>query len=94
MKTVTIAALKGHLSAYLQEVRAGTEILVRDRDTVVARIVPFTPAGEDAELEALAAQGKLRPGEGAVDDDFWALPAPRVSARTLKRAVDGARAGP
>ncbi|MBA3884710.1 MAG: hypothetical protein H0X67_03120 [Acidobacteria bacterium] len=94
MKTVNIAALKDHLSAYLQEVRGGTEILVRDRTTVVARIVPFTPAGEDAELEALAAQGKLRPGEGAVDDDFWTLPAPRVSARALKRAIEQERDEP
>jgi antitoxin (DNA-binding transcriptional repressor) of toxin-antitoxin stability system len=64
MKTVNIATLKDQLSAYLQEVRAGTEILVRDRNRVIARIVPFTPAAEDDELEALAAEGKLRPAEG------------------------------
>lgn len=94
MKTVNIAALKDHLSAYLQEVRAGAEILVRDRSVVVARIIPFTPADDDDELQALAAQGKLRPGAGALDREFWKLPAPRVPARALKRALDRERDEP
>lgn len=91
MKTVNIATLKDQLSACLQEVRAGTEILVRDRNRVIARIVPFTPAADDDELEALAAEGKLRPADGELDDEFWKLPAPRVSAKALKRALDAER---
>jgi antitoxin (DNA-binding transcriptional repressor) of toxin-antitoxin stability system len=94
MKTVNIAMLKDQLSAYLQEVRAGNEILVRDRSRVIARIVPFTPAAEDDELEALAAEGKLRPAEAEFEDDFWKLPAPRVSVDALKRALDQERDEP
>jgi antitoxin (DNA-binding transcriptional repressor) of toxin-antitoxin stability system len=94
MKTVNIATLKDQLSAYLQEVRAGTEILVRDRNRVIARIVPFTPDAEDDDLEALAAEGKLRPAEGDLGNAFWKLPAPRVSAKALKRALDAERDEP
>lgn len=41
MKTVKIADLKSHLSAYLKEVRSGHELIVADRDTPVARISPI-----------------------------------------------------
>ena len=36
-----IAELKARLSAYLRVVRAGGEIIVKDRDTPVARLVPY-----------------------------------------------------
>ena len=39
--TVTIAELRAHLSAYLRSVRAGGEIIIKDRDTPVARLVPY-----------------------------------------------------
>jgi prevent-host-death family protein len=88
MKSVNIAELKNRLSAYLEEVKAGGEILVRDRNTPVARILPIVPErGEHGELRALAARGRLRLGDGAIDDAFWRLPAPRVPARVLKRVV-------
>lgn len=38
LKTVGIKELKNNLSAYLQEVRLGTRILVSDRNNVVAEI--------------------------------------------------------
>lgn len=40
MKNVGIADLKAHLSAHLKTVRRGHEIIVVDRGTPVARIVP------------------------------------------------------
>lgn len=77
---MNIAELKNRLSVYLNEVKAGEEILVRDRNRPVARIVPLThAANQDDELLTLAAQGKLRLGEGTIDESFWQLPAPRVS---------------
>ena len=61
MKSVRIAELKDRLSFYLNEVRTGQEILIRDRDTPIARILPITrDADDDGELRALAAQGKFR----------------------------------
>ena len=40
MRTVNIADLKAHLSAHIQRVRDGEEVLVCDRNRPVARIVP------------------------------------------------------
>ena len=92
MKSVNIAELKNGLSGYLNDVKAGEEILVRDRNQPVARIVPLARSrDEDEELLALASQGKLRLGEGVLDESLWELPAPRVPDAALRRAVDHER---
>ncbi len=92
MKSVNIAELKNRLSWYLNEVRAGEEILVRDRNLPIARIVPLQLVhDQDAELLALAAQGKLRLGEGELDESFWDLPAPRISSEALHRTIEQER---
>ena len=57
MKSVNITELKNRLKVYLNDVKAGEEILVRDRNQPVARIVPLVRSrDEDGELLALAAQ--------------------------------------
>lgn len=43
MKNVKIADLKNNLSRHLAQVRQGSELIVLDRNTPVARIVPFVP---------------------------------------------------
>jgi prevent-host-death family protein len=92
MRSVNIAELKDRLSLYLDEVRAGKEIVVRDRNTPIARIVPIMRgADEDHELHTLAARGKIRLAEKPLDDSFWDLPAPRVSSRALRQAVERER---
>ena len=92
MKSVNIAELKNRLSLYLKEVKAGEEILVRDRDRPIARIVPLTHAlDQDDELLVLAARGKIRLGEGVIDDSFWELPAPRVAPEILRRVIEQER---
>lgn len=45
MSAVRIADLKSHLSAHLRKVRAGRTITVLDRDTPIARIVPYEEHG-------------------------------------------------
>ncbi len=92
MKTVNIADLKNGLSRYLREVREGEEILIRDRDVPIAKIVPLSRTKDvDAEMAALIAAGKLRPPERrptkAFWKEFWAMPAPRVSVRRLVEAI-------
>jgi prevent-host-death family protein len=92
MKTVNIAELKNRLSLYLKRAKSGEEIVVRDRDRPVARIVPLQAgADEDAQLTALAARGVVRLGEGPLDEAFWKLPAPRVSVKALKRVLSEER---
>src|SRR5215218_7883847 len=88
MKSVNIAELKNRLSGYLNDVKAGEEILVRDRNQPVARIVPLARSmDEDEELLALASQGKLRLGHGVLDESFWAMPPPRCAAPSNRNAM-------
>jgi prevent-host-death family protein len=88
MHSVNIADLKNNLSRYLEQVKAGHEIIVRDRKLAVARLVPMNvTSSTDEELGQLAAQGKIRLGEGPVDDQYWKLKLPRV------KAARGARKG-
>jgi prevent-host-death family protein len=92
MKSVNIAELKNRLSLYLKEVKAGEEILVRDRDRPVARLVPLANTlDQDDELLSLAARGKIRLGDGVIDDSFWEMPTPRVASEVLQRVLEQER---
>lgn len=42
MKHARIADLKAHLSEYLARVRRGATVVVCDRNTPIARLVPYT----------------------------------------------------
>jgi antitoxin (DNA-binding transcriptional repressor) of toxin-antitoxin stability system len=76
MKTVNIGTLRNKLSAYLRYVRDGEEIIVRDRDVVVARILPISAPSEEDEEAHLIATGQMRPARERVDwDSFWKVPA-------------------
>lgn len=60
MKSVNIAELKNGLSKYLRLVRQGEEIVIRDRNLPIARILPFDAEDLTGEELALVAAGKLR----------------------------------
>ena len=71
---VKIADLKNNLSRHLASVRRGREITVLDRETPVARLVPFVPGdrqgsggvvdpGSAGRIADLAKQGVLVPGD-------------------------------
>jgi prevent-host-death family protein len=47
MRRAQIAELKAHLSQYLARVRSGDTVVVCDRKTPIARLVPYTQT-EDA----------------------------------------------
>jgi prevent-host-death family protein len=97
MRTVNIGTLKNQLSAYLRYVRDGEEIVVRDRNRPVARILPFTltmPAEGDREAEKayLIATGQMSEPKGEMDwEAFWALPRPTVSDEAVKEAIEWAK---
>ena len=61
MKTVNISDLKAHLSAHIQIVRDGEEVLVCDRNSPVARIVPCQPGDYPEQEQRLVARGILAP---------------------------------
>ncbi len=94
MKTVNIGTLKNQLSAYLHYVRSGEEVIVRDRNKPVARIVPIRESSIDAETADLIAQGILTPPIDPTPmdwDAFDALPAPTVSAEAAAEAIRWAK---
>jgi antitoxin (DNA-binding transcriptional repressor) of toxin-antitoxin stability system len=97
MRTVNIGVLKNQLSAYLQFVRNGEEVVVRDRNKPIARILPF-PAAEDADADFEAHQaymiatGQMKEAEQEMDwEAFWALPAGNVSDEAVKEAIEWAK---
>lgn len=93
MKTVNIADLKNRLSLYIQLVRQGEEVIIKDRNTPVARISPYSPSDLSEEERQLVASGALRlPDEETANwdqfwDEFWALPSANLSEEAAMRAV-------
>ena len=97
MRTVNIGVLKNQLSAYLQFVRNGEDVVVRDRNVPVARILPFTlplpPEGDhEAEAAYLIATGQAKAPKQKMDwEAFWALPAGNVPHDIAVQAVIDSR---
>lgn len=47
---VRVAALKARLSEYLRAVRGGQAVIVYDRDTPIARLVPYVANGDPVSI--------------------------------------------
>lgn len=83
-KTVKVAELKARLSAYLHAARRGHPVTVCDRDTPIARLVPYRPAGEPLTVrQAVRALHEipLPPPLGRPVDSLTALLAERQAPR-------------
>ena len=93
-KIAAVAELKAQLSRYLSRVKAGDEILVTERGTPVARLVPVGSSGRDHEsLRDLERQGLIRLGGGKLPKDFWKLPRGRDPRGSVRTAVADEREG-
>jgi len=94
MRTVNISDLKAHLSAHIQFVKDGEEVLVCDRDKPVARIVPCRPSSRSQQEQRLIARGvltpplKKRPASGS-----WPLPPGSVSDEIMEHVRQEERDG-
>ncbi len=85
---MNVAELRRGLSGYLKRVRRGEEILVRDRDLPIARIVPLSADEQGEEILELAAEGVVRlPSKPFRIEEIEALPEPKVSLRKLLQAL-------
>jgi antitoxin (DNA-binding transcriptional repressor) of toxin-antitoxin stability system len=60
MRSVNVAKLKDQLSKYLTFAKAGEEIVIRERNLPVAKLVPFSAETTDEQELALVAAGKMR----------------------------------
>jgi prevent-host-death family protein len=96
MRAVNIGDLKNNLSRYLKEVRRGSEVVIKDRNKPIARIVPLAKTGDDeTELMELIAEGAVRPPKTtrAFPKSFWTerLPGTNVDVSGLVREDRDAR---
>jgi prevent-host-death family protein len=61
MRTAKVSELKAKLSAYLAEVRCGEKVVVYDRNTPIAQLVPFQEKEEGLSIiEASAPVSELK----------------------------------
>ena len=96
MRTAKISELKAKLSAHIQYVKNGEEVLIFDRNKPVARLVPAGPV-EDCEERTLRliAKGILTPAKMRRPEGYK-LPVPKgptisqeVMDRVLREERDG-----
>ena len=86
-----ISDLRNRLTQYLKEVRAGEEIIVRDRQRPIAKIVPFT-IDDDGQNDAdLVAAGLMRKGTGKLPASFWKTRRPGVPLDAVIAAISADR---
>ena len=77
MKTAPVSDLKARLSEYLNQVKAGMEVLITDRGKPVARLVPILRSKDLKEsLVRMEKQGLIRLGSGKLPKDFWRMDRP------------------
>jgi prevent-host-death family protein len=69
VEAVNVAELKNRLSHYLRKVKDGEEVVIRDRDVPIARIVPIEAGDYDAERQGLIAAGKIRPARKPITEE-------------------------
>lgn len=87
MRSVNIAELKNQLSACLHRVRAGEELLIRDRNIPVAKIIPLEDKDLEADELSLVASGQMTlPKKPFHEDHFWAIGA-RARHSNLRAAI-------
>jgi prevent-host-death family protein len=89
MRTVNIAELKNRLSTYVKYAKAGETVIVRDRNTPVAQLVPMPVDDSLTEDERdLVARGLMRPRQRPWDPEkFFKLPRPKLKGNALLQAL-------
>jgi prevent-host-death family protein len=91
MATVNIAELKNQLSSYLQRVRAGEELVTRDRNLPIAKIVPLHGENGDPEELSLVASGHMTLPTRQLDQKrLWNIGGPMKKTRRIEKAIQQA----
>jgi prevent-host-death family protein len=94
MRTVNIADLKARLSAHIQLVRDGEEVLVCDRNKPVARIIPCRLDEHSTQEQRLVASGILKlPLSRRPASASWPEPPGNVSDEVAKHVWREEREG-
>jgi prevent-host-death family protein len=94
MRTVNVAELKNQLSKYLTFAKAGEEVVIRDRNLPVAKLVPFSATDADDQDLLLVAAGKMRLPQVRLNlKDLLKIPTGRVAGNKAIRTVLADREG-
>lgn len=81
MRTVNVAELKNQLSKYLTFAKGGEEVVIRDRNLPIAKLVPLSAEGADDQELVLVAAGRMR------------LPKVKLDVKRLLKIPTGTVAG-
>lgn len=88
MRSVNVAELKNRLSKYLTFAKSGEEIIIRDRNLPVAKLVPFTSDDASEEELLLVAAGKMRLPKSPVKvEKLLKIPTGRVARSEAIQAL-------
>lgn len=88
LRSVNVAELKNQLSKYLTFAKSGEEIIIRDRNLPVAKLVPFSAEVVAEEELLLVAAGKMRLPENPIDlQKALRIPTGRLIGREGTRAL-------
>jgi prevent-host-death family protein len=87
MRTAKISELKAKLSAHIGYVKHGEEVLILDRNTPVARLVPAAPMDDDDErTRRLIAKGIMAsPKKPRQPGEVW--PEPVRTKKKITREI-------
>jgi antitoxin (DNA-binding transcriptional repressor) of toxin-antitoxin stability system len=88
MRSVNVAELKNRLSTYLTYVKSGEVVVIRDRNLLVAKLIPFVADDASEEDLALVAAGAMRLPEKPLDlDQLWKMPKATVRGNAASPAI-------
>ncbi|HKD15790.1 MAG TPA: type II toxin-antitoxin system prevent-host-death family antitoxin [Candidatus Angelobacter sp.] len=88
MRSVNVAELKNKLSKYLTFAKSGEEIVIRDRNLPVAKLIPFSAEGASEEELLLVAAGTMRLPKKPVNvDELLRIPTGRVPGNEAVEAL-------
>lgn len=88
MRSVNVAELKNQLSKYLTYAKSGEEIVIRDRNLPVAKLVPFSADEASQEELLLVASGKMRLPKNSLNvDQLLKIRTGKVSGNAAVQAL-------
>jgi len=88
MRSVNVAELKNRLSKYLTFAKGGEEVVIRDRNLPVAKLVPFSAEDAGEQELLLVAAGKMRLPKARLDvKELLKIPTGRVAGNKAVQTV-------
>ena len=88
MRTVNISDLKAQLSAHIQFVKDGEEVLVCERNKPVARIIPCDVESFSEQEQRLIARGVMVPPlKRRAESERWPTPPGNVPDEVMEQVL-------